>query len=61
MEKKEKVAKPAPVHAKGQSWKHKRSGAVITLGHCIKATAIYANGTRLMRVSTLVRDYDKIK
>lgn len=53
--------KPQPVHATGQQWKLKTSGAVITLDYCTKSTAQYDNGRRMLRVSTLVRDYVKIK
>lgn len=57
---KEKKPQEPPKFAKGQKWKHKKTGAVITLDTCTKATCQYANGTRMMRATTLFDRYELV-
>ncbi len=48
---------PTKHDAKGQVWIHDESGYEITLSSATKATVMYNLGGRLMRTSTLLRDY----
>lgn len=57
---KEKKPKESPKFAKDQMWKHKKTGAVITLSRCTKAMVLYTSGTRSMRATTLLRDYELV-
>lgn len=59
---KEKTPKPkeSPKFTEGQQWKHKKSGKLILLGYCTKKTAQYEKGTRMLRATTLLDQYELV-
>jgi len=59
---KEKTPKPkeSPKFAENQQWKHKKTGKIILLGYCTKKTAQYEKGTRMLRATTLLDQYELV-